>query len=103
MFSNPSVDLQDGLIITHGTVSTGPLRANIRIETVPSIDENGDLELSVTAADFGPLPLPAAVRDGISTLITEAFVGSIATYATGIRLTTIAITDGEMALRGELR
>ena len=36
-------------------------------------------------------------------MITEAFAGPIGSLATGLRVTSIAIEDGELALVGELR
>jgi hypothetical protein len=36
-------------------------------------------------------------------MITEAFTGSIGPLATGIRLTAVAIDNGEMAIQGQVR
>ncbi len=99
----PQVYLREGLIQVHGVADRGLVRANVLLEIEPVIHEDGSLSFRVTSAEFGPLPVPDSLREGISSLISEAFVGSIGSLATGIRLEAIAIEDGEMAISGRLR
>jgi hypothetical protein len=95
--------LRDGLIQVYGRVERNFATARILVEIRVDVDPDGELSFEITSADFGPIPLPQAFRDGIETIISEALAGSIGPYVTGIHLETIAIADGEMAIIGELR
>jgi hypothetical protein len=99
----PRVLLRDGEIRVHGTTDQGPFQASVLLVIEPTVDDQGELSLKVTSAELGPFPLPAFITDSLSALISEAFAGGIGSYATGVQLTTIAIADGEMAVRGVLR
>ena len=86
-----------------GIFDQGPFLANALLIVMPSIDAEGQISFELTQADIGPLPIPGALKDTISAILTEAFTGTIGSLATGIRITSIAIADGEMAIVGELR
>jgi hypothetical protein len=100
---SPQVYLQQDTLQIFGIVDQGPFLANALLIVKPSIDDDGQISFELTQADIGPLPVPGALKDTISALLTEAFTGTIGSLATGIRITSIAITDGEMAIVGELR
>lgn len=103
VLQEPRVLLRDGEIRVHGTTDQGPIEANVLLVIEPVVNEQGELSLKVTSAELGPFPMPVFITDSISALISEAFAGGVGSYATGVRLTTIAIADGEMAVRGVLR
>ena len=67
----------------------------------PSQRQTTSFEL--TTAEVGPIPAPGALKDSVSAILTEAFTGTLGSLATGIRVTSLAITNGEMAIVGELR
>jgi hypothetical protein len=69
----------------------------------PILDADGTLAFEVTSADLGPVPAPEGIKESLSALVTEAFAGPIGSLATGLRVTSIAIEDGELALVGEMR
>lgn len=100
---SPQVYLQQDTIQIYGIVDQGPFLANALLAVQPQIEADGQLSFELTQADVGPLPLPSALKNTISALLTEAFTGTIGSLATGIRITSIAISDGEMAIVGELR
>lgn len=100
---DPQVYLRQGQIQVYGTVQQGPLQGSVLLSITPSVQPDGGLGFDLTAADLGPLPAPEAVKASLSALITEAFAGPVGTLATGLRVTSIAIEDGELALVGELR
>lgn len=102
-FSQPTIQLEDGLIRTFGTVEQDFAKAQVLVEIEVAITDQGEPSFEIVSAEFGPLPLPDAIKNSIESLITEAFSGSIGPYLTGIRLQSIAITDGEMAIIGDLR
>jgi hypothetical protein len=103
LIENPQVFLETGQIQVFGFSERGPFSANILVTIVPSINAENELTLEITSADFGPIPVPDSLKQGISSLITEAFTGSIASRATGIRIKSLSVSDGEMVLISELR
>jgi hypothetical protein len=103
LLSDPQVYLRQGAIQIYGIVQRAMLSGSILISVRPVVTEQGDIHLDVSEASIGPVPAPAALRDTISALLTEAFTGSVGTLATGIRITALVIADGEMAIVGELR
>ena len=100
---DPQIYLRQGQVQVYGTVQQGPLQGSVLLLITPSVQPDGTLGFTLTSADLGPLPAPEAVKESLSALITEAFAGPVGTLATGLRVTSIAIEDGELALVGELR
>jgi hypothetical protein len=100
---NPQVYLRDGQLQVYGTVRQGLFEGEVLLSVSPILDADGALAFEVTSADLGPVPAPEGIRDSLSAIITEAFAGPIGSLATGLRVTTIAIEDGELALVGEIR
>jgi hypothetical protein len=100
---SPQVYLQQDTIQIYGIVDQGPFLANALLIIKPVIEQDGQLSFELTQADVGPLPIPGALKDTVSAILTEAFTGTIGSLATGVRITSIAITDGEMAIVGEVR
>lgn len=103
VITNPVVLLQDGAIHLYGQVGEGLVSADGLIVIEPVINSDGSLAFSVASADLGPLPVPDGLLASLSGMITEAFTGSIGPLATGIRLTAVAIDNGEMAIQGQVR
>jgi hypothetical protein len=99
----PQVYLRQGQLQIYGVAQEGPLRAHFLVTVVPVVKQDGGITFDVASADFGPLPAPQALRDSLSAVLTEAFTGTIGSFATGIRIRSLAIADGEMAIVGELR
>lgn len=101
--SDPQVLLRDGAMTLYGRAKSGPFEANVRIVTTFSVDATGLPQIDVTQADFGPLPAPQSLRDGISTFLRETLTGSLGPVATGFRLESIEIADGHMTVTGRVR
>ncbi len=100
---NPQVYLRDGQIQVFGTVQRSSLQATASMTLEVGIGPDGIPELSLTSADFGPFPVPVGMLDGISAMLDEAFTGSIGPAATGVRVESITIQDGLMAITGRVR
>lgn len=100
---DPQVYLRQGQLQIYGTVQQGPLQGNVLLSITPHLDADGTLAFDLTSADLGPVPAPEGIKDSLSAVITEAFAGPIGSLATGLRVTSIAIENGELALVGELR
>jgi hypothetical protein len=99
----PQVYLRQGHIQIYGTTRRDPFQARVLVTITPSVSPEGDLSLEIESADFGPLPAPRALKAGVSAILTEAFTGTLGSLATGIRIKSLAIVDGQLAIVGELR
>ena len=79
------------------------LEATAAVILTAGVDAQGELLLELTSADFGPLPVPNGLKEIITATIQEAYTGAIGPAATGFRLETITIADGEMTITGQAR
>ena len=103
LFENPQVYLRDGQIQIFGTAHQGYFVATISIILSAGVDDQGQLMLALTSADFGPLPVPAGIKDAITAIIQEAYTGAIGPVATGFRLEGITIDGGTMTITGKIK
>jgi hypothetical protein len=103
LITDPQVYLRDGQMQIFGKTQQGMFTANIGIIVSMSVDENGKPKIEIVSADFGPLPAPAGLNNAISAMIQEAYTGSIGPVATGLRIQSITIADGIMAIVGRIR
>ncbi|MGA2490170.1 MAG: hypothetical protein ABSF99_08285 [Anaerolineales bacterium] len=100
---NPQAYLQDGQIQIFGTAQQGYLQANIEIVVTAGVDEQGQLKIEITSADFGPLPVPAGLKDTVSAAIQEAYTGVIGPAILGFRLESITVANGTMTIVGRTK
>ncbi len=103
LIRNPQVYLRDGQIQVYGVAQKGDIEANVRIVFTVAFDPEGKPVITITSADFGPVPAPAGLNDTISGFLDEMFTGSFGPAATGLRLETINIADGVMTLTGKVQ
>ena len=103
LLGSPAVFLRDGTIQIYGLAQEGVVEATVRLVITPVLDEEGRLGFELTAADFGPFPAPESLRSSLSGMLSEALAGPMGTLATGIRVTSVAIADGDLAIVAELR
>ncbi len=101
--TSPAVYLRDGQIQIFGEAAQGPVQMTLRLEITPIIDSQGRLGFEVSSADLGPFPAPRGLRDGLSAMLSEALAGSMGSLATGFRITSVAVADGQLAIVAELR
>ena len=99
----PQVFLRDSAIQVYGYVIQGIIRANIHLSISPILDQEGRITFELSSASVGPIPVPEAVKSTISAILTEAFTGTLGSLATGIRVSSLVISDGHLAIVGELR
>ena len=100
---SPTVYLRDGTIQIYGLVQEGMIEASLRLVITPVLDSEGRLGFVLTSADFGPVPAPEGLRASLSGMLSEFLAGPMGTLATGIRVTSVAVADGELAIVAELR
>ena len=77
--------------------------ANIGILVNMGVDANGQPQIEVASADFGPFPAPEGLKDAITAMVREAYTGSLGPVATGLRIESIAIANGVMTVTGRVR
>lgn len=100
---SPQVFLRDNVIQVFGTVEQGIFSADAQLTIAPVVQPDGTIQFELTQAEFGPVLAPDYLKDSISGVLTEALTGSLGSLATGVRLTSVAIDDGQMSIVGELR
>jgi uncharacterized protein YpmS len=103
LFTDPQVYLRDGQIQVYGTAQQGDFVATAEIVVTAGVDEQGQLKIELTSADFGPLPVPAGLASLVSSTIQEAYTGAIGPAAVGFRLESIAIANGTMTITGRTK
>ncbi len=103
LFQEPQVYLRDQQIRIYGVVRSGNLVATIGIVVTATVGPDGTPLLEIVSADFGPFPVPDGLRNALTTMITEAYTGSLGPVATGFRLEAIDIRDGVMTLVGRIK
>ncbi len=103
IIQEPQVYLRQGSIQVFGRTERGLVNAIVRLIVAPRVTPEGHLSFEIASADFGPIPAPEALRSGLSSMLTEAFAGSLGPFATGLRIETVAVADGQMAIVGSLR
>ncbi|MCJ7566761.1 MAG: hypothetical protein MUO58_04395 [Anaerolineales bacterium] len=99
----PQVFLRQNAIQVYGYVIQGIFRANVQLSISPILDQEGRITFELALASVGPIPVPEAVKNTISAVLTEAFTGTLGSLATGIRVSSLVINDGQLAIVGELR
>ena len=99
----PEVYLRQGQIQIYGVTTQAGVEARVHLAIAPILDSDGRLRFEIASAEFGPLPAPDALKEAISKVLSEAMTGTLASFATGVQVTSIAISDGEMAIVGKLR
>ncbi len=103
LITEPQVYLRDGQIQIYGKSKQGMFTANIGVIVSVGVDANGDPVIEIVSADFGPLPAPEGIKDTITAMVKEAYMGSLGPVATGLRIETIAIANGIMTVSGRIR
>jgi uncharacterized protein YpmS len=103
MFTDPQVYLRENQMRIYGKTKQGNFAANIGIVLTVGPDAEGNPELQLTSADFGPFPLPEGLNKAITAVIEEAYTGALGPVATGFRIKTITIADGLMMIIGNIR
>ena len=103
LITNPQVYLRDGQIQLYGTARNGYLVATARIILSAGVDDQGQLKIELTSADFGPLPVPGGLKEIITATIQEAYTGALGPVATGFRLDSVVIADGIMTIVGQTK
>jgi len=100
---DPQVYLRDGQMQIYGKTQQGMFTANIGVIVSMGVDVNGQPQIDVVSADFGPFPAPEGLKDAITAMVREAYTGSLGPVATGLRIESISTANGVMTVTGRIR
>jgi len=103
LITDPQVYLRDGQMQIYGKTQQGLFTANIGIIVNMGVDANGQPQIDIASADFGPFPAPKGLNDAITAMVKEAYTGSLGPVATGLRIESISIANGVMTVTGRIR
>ena len=103
LIAEPQVYLRDGQMQIYGKTQQGMFSANIGIIVNMGVDANGQPQIDVVSADFGPFPAPEGLKDAITAMVREAYTGSLGPVATGLRIESITIANSVMTVTGRVR
>jgi hypothetical protein len=103
LITDPQVYLRDGQMKIYGKTQQGIFTANIGILVNLGVDANGQPQIDVASADFGPLPAPKGLKEAITAMVREAYTGSLGPVATGLRIESISVANGVMTVTGRIR
>ena len=103
LITDPQVYLRDGQMQIYGKTQQGLFTANIGIIVNMGVDTNGQPQIDVASADFGPFPAPKGINEAITAMVKEAYTGSLGPVATGLRIESISIANGVMTVTGRIR
>jgi hypothetical protein len=98
---DPQVFLRDGKIQLFGVAEAGGLTANALIVISATVTPEGSVVFKAEEANLGPIPVPDNLLEQVSTAINEAFTGNLGSTVTGLRITNVAIEDGQLSLTGQ--
>ncbi len=101
--TNPQVYLRDGELQVYGTARKGYFEATALIILSAGVNELGQLMIELKSANFGPLPIPNGIKDIITATIKEVYTGALGPVASGFKLNSVSITDGEMTIVGFMK
>lgn len=101
--TDPQVYLRNGEIQIYGKAVQGNLQANVRVVLTITLDTNGKPVITVSSADFGPLPAPEGLNSAISSFVDEIFTGVVGPAAIGFRLESVTIDGGVMTVTGRIK
>jgi hypothetical protein len=103
LISEPQVYLRDGQMQIYGKTQQGMFTANIGIIVSVGVDAEGQPDIEIVSADFGPLPAPEGLKETMEAMVREAYTGSLGPVATGLRIESISIANGIMTVSGRIR
>jgi uncharacterized protein YpmS len=99
-FDDVQVFLRDGKMTLFGNATVRGISAPAQVVLSVSTTSDGRLQVSIDEADFGPLPVPQSMLETLSGGLNEMMSGELGPQATGVRITSVAIADGQMSLTG---
>ncbi len=97
---NAAISLQNGKLTLTGQYAQDFLTADVVVVMVPFVTSNGEVQVTVESADFGPIPVPDSMKDSMTAAINEQLSKSLAPATTGVLVQNVVIASGTMTISG---
>jgi len=102
-FINPQIYFRDHTIQLYGQIEQQFVVSNIFIELIPTPNETGEVNIEISEADLGVIPVSSTTTEDIEGLINESLNDITLTQVGGkILVQSIDISDGLLTLSGVL-
>ncbi|MFZ5918276.1 MAG: hypothetical protein ACOYZ7_15140 [Chloroflexota bacterium] len=96
------VQFADGQMLLSGKLtSVCPFSLNVQVAASAQVDD-GQLDVSVDSARLGVLPLPKALLNELSRIVSESILESPEHLETSVQLSQVEIDQGIMRLSGRM-
>jgi hypothetical protein len=102
ILKDAQVHLHKDQIELTGQASQGIFSGEVHILLTATIDDQGQPKIDIQKADFGPMPIPAGILDGMSGMLGDILTSNLGATATGFKLDSILIEEGQMTIQGTL-
>lgn len=99
---NVQVYLREGKIQIFGDAKAGNISTTALIVLGVNVTSEGQISFAAEKADFGPIPVPSSLLNSLTAALNEAFTGKVGSVATGFKITSLGIADGQMAIIGKI-
>jgi uncharacterized protein YpmS len=100
VLTEPQVLLRDGQIQLTGNVNQGGINAPLKIAIEASVDDQGELHYDIISGSLGPLPLPDAILNELTTQLDNVLGNNLSPETTNVVIEDLAINDGELLITG---
>ena len=94
--------LRNNRIEIYGTAKAGDVTTTASVALSTTVTAEGGLQLQVASANFGPVPVPPDLLARLTFMINDGLTGSLSQMAIGVKITSVAILDGQMTIAGVL-
>lgn len=93
-FNNPQVILRDGRVEIYGTAGNNFVSANVKMVVKPMIDSQGQPNVELESANFGPIPIPSSLADYLTGLLTRAIEDGFGSNPDRMQILDLQIENG---------
>lgn len=100
---NIQIFLRDGKMTLQGDARVGALTAPATLVINMTVDEDGKVVAAIEDADFGPIPVPQSMLDGLNDTIQQSLTNELTIDSTEVTIKSIAISDGKMSFSGTIK
>jgi hypothetical protein len=100
--TNPQVFLRDNKILLYGTAKAAGVSTTVSAAFSTTVTEQGTLQFQVASANFGPVSLPPDLLSRLTIMLNDGLTGSLSDLAVGVKIVSVAISDGQLPLVGAL-
>lgn len=100
--TDPQIYLRDGKIDVYAVYNQQYFEATIHLVLSATVDENGQLKVTIEDANLGPIPTSQNTLNTLSGMIDSTITNSLLPTATGFRIESIYIADGMATISGTI-